>query len=84
MERIKITELKKAIETARESCPDPISRDALDRIMKSVQVCPPQFLRITKMYDSVMKIKKERKTPTNDETTSIILSNFQEKTVAGF
>lgn len=82
MERVKIHQLKKAIEEARESCPNPISRDALDRIMKSVLVCPPQFLRITKMYDSVMKIKNEGKR--YEEVNSIILSNFQEKTSAGF
>jgi len=84
MEKVKLSELKKAIETTREGCTNPISRDALDRIMKSVLVTPPQFLRITKMYDSVMKIKRENGTSIIAETTSIILSNFQEKTQAGF
>lgn len=81
MERVKIHQLKKAIEETRESCPNPIDKDALDRIMKSVLVCPPQFLRITKMYDSVMKIKRESKSP--DAKLSVI-QNFQETIAGGF
>jgi hypothetical protein len=81
MERIKLSDLKKAIGETRKECENPIDRDALDRLKRSVLYCPPQFLRITKMYDVVMKIKKQSKQPS--DTKLDILQNFQETTIAG-
>jgi len=83
MEKVKIHTLKREIEEARENCTNPVTRDALDRIMKSVQVCPAQFLRITKMYEEVLKIRNSNRQMSNF-TKLEILENFQEKTAAGF
>lgn len=80
MERVKLSQLKKAIEETREGCPNPIDRDALDRLMRSILVCPPQFLRITKMYDSVMRIRRQSKP---SDTNLDIIQNFQESTISG-
>lgn len=82
MERVKIHQLKRAIEETRENCPEPIQKDYLDRLKMSILTCPTEFLRITKMYEEVMKIRRRHEHPLTGGLE--IISNFQEKTIGGF
>jgi len=58
MEKVKLSDLKKSIEDTKESISNPIQKDRLGILLNAIRVCPPQFLRITKMYEEVKLIKQ--------------------------
>jgi hypothetical protein len=59
MEKIKLSDLKKAIEETRLKIKASINREKLDTLSTALRTCPPQFLRIAKMYEEVKRIKQE-------------------------
>lgn len=69
MERIKIHALKQSLEETRRLCPDAVNREILDKIENAIRNIPAKYLRITKMYETVMRIKKETIQPTHKYPT---------------
>lgn len=58
MERIKVRELREAIAQAKAEVTDPIDKDMLWKLELVVKTSPAEFLRVTKMYESVNRIRK--------------------------
>jgi hypothetical protein len=54
MEKVTVAELKQEIMKAKnKSITDPLAKQMLEKIETAVSVCPPQFLRISKMYHTI-------------------------------
>jgi len=57
VERVKISEVKQAIATAKSRVKDSSTIAELDKMQRAIIQTPPQYLRLTKMYETAIKIK---------------------------
>lgn len=55
MEKVRIVEVKEMLKEAIEIA-EPEERSFLLRIQQTIEVSPPQFLRVTKMAATIQKI----------------------------
>jgi len=52
LEKIKVTEVKDLIQKAKNIA-DPVEKEFINRIEQSILICPPQFLRTTKIANHI-------------------------------
>lgn len=69
MEKISIRELKDELERARQTA-DPVEKDMLWRLHITLNNCPPQYLRLTKMYEAIKNNRKAERNGTTEKVYS--------------